>query len=163
MKKLWIILALMMLLSGCSAAPTFETISDDHAGVQTALPGKLRFAIPEDASAQVLQSDAGTVYFCDGYEITVQTFCAGDINSTIQQLTGYTSESITVMETEENNVSTYACAWICAGENGDHIGRSLILDDGQYHYCLSVMAHAQEAGSLLDSWQELFSSAALDG
>ncbi len=161
MKIVWVILAVSVLLCGCAAAPTFETVADDYMGGQVLSAGKLTFAAPQDASAQVIYGPDGALYFCEGYEIMVQTFAAGDINRTLQSLTGYDSQTLTVMETETEDFSRYECVWLCAGENGDHIGRCVILDDGAHHYCLSTMALAEEAGSLQESWQELFASASI--
>ena len=158
MKKLWAIVGLALLLTGCGVSETFETLADDYAAVQSSAPQKLVFAVPDDAAEQVMQSESGTLYFCDGYEITVQTLHAGDLDRTLRAITGYGEESLTVMRTENGNMKRYACTWTAAGEAGDMVGRTLIVDDGNYHYCLSVTANAQEAGSLQESWNALFRS-----
>ena len=158
MKKVWIVILLALVLSGCSAADTFETIGDAYDAVQVATPLKLTFTAPADAAAPVMHGENGTLYFCDGYEIMVQTLSGGDLNRSLRSLTGYDADALTVMKTEMGNMVRYECAWISAGEAGDHIGRTVIIDDGQFHYSLSVMAPAEEAGSLQESWQELFSS-----
>ncbi len=158
MKKVCITIALLLLLSGCSAAPTFETIGNAFGEGQVLPAGKLSFAAPEDASAQVIRSEEGTLYFCEGYEIMVQTMVSGDVSRTVRSVTGYDAGDLTVMETKLGDLYRYECTWLAAGENGDQIGRAVILDDGRYHYTLSVMAAAGDAGSLQESWQELFSS-----
>ena len=158
MKKVWFIILAALMLTGCTASETLETVGDDYGAMQVLSPSKLTFEIPADAAAPVIQGNDGVLYFCDGYEIMVQTLAGGDLDRSLRMLTGYDSESLTVMTTELGNTVRYECAWISAGEAGDHVGRTVIVDDGVYHYSLSVMAPADEAGSLQDSWQELFSS-----
>lgn len=146
------------MLTGCAASETFETVGDDYDAVQVFSPSKLIFAIPEDAAAPVIQGNDGVLYFCDGYEIMVQTLAGGYLDRSLRLLTGYDSSSLTVMTTQIGDTARYESTWISAGEAGDHVGRTVIIDDGVYHYSLSVMAPAEEAGSLQESWQELFSS-----
>ena len=52
----------------------------------------------------------------------------------------------------------YDCAWTAAGETGSRIGRATILDDGNYHYTMTVMADSADAGTLQETWQELFAT-----
>lgn len=154
MKKLWIVIALVLMMCGC-AVPTFETVGDVYAPQQEMQPKKIEFSIPKDAAAQVMENESSRIYFCDGYEIMLDTLHAGDLNKTIQVLTGYAADALTVMETSVSQMVRYECVWTAAGEAGDQVGRAVILDDGSYHYCMSVMASAQEAGSLQNSWEEL--------
>lgn len=161
MKKVWLIILAALMLSGCAASETFETVGDDYGAMQVLSPSKLTFAIPADAAAPVIQGNDGALYFCDGYEIMVQTLTGGDLDRSLRSLTGYDSNSLTVMTTQIVDTVRHECAWISAGEAGDHVGRTVIIDDGVYHYSLSVMAPADEAGSLQESWQELFSSVKL--
>lgn len=158
MKKVWIVMVLMTLLTGCGAAQTFETVDDVYSPQEAPEPKQVSLTLPEDAAAQTMESDQGTLYFCDGYEIMVETLSGGDINSTLKNLTGFSRDALTVMETSVSDVTRYECVWTAAGEAGDQVGRAVILDDGSYHYCLSVMAHSNDAGSLQESWQELLMS-----
>ena len=150
-------LVFILLLCGCNAAETFETLSG-ACMQQTAVRREVLLTIPEDAAAQVIQGDSGTLYLCDGYEITLQTMLAGNLDSTVQSLTGFESEALTVMETSVSDFTRYECVWTAAGEGGDMVGRAVILDDGCYHYCVTVMALADEAGQLQQTWQTLLES-----
>ena len=147
----------LLILSGCSATETMETIGDSYDQLVIA-PQMVKFAVPNDASSQVISGDSGTIYFCEGYEIVVQTMSGGNLDSTLRSVTGYPKDALTVVETSDAYADRYECVWIAAGEGGDQVGRTAILDDGNYHYCLSVMAPAQEAGSLQEVWQSLFLS-----
>ena len=157
MKKLWIVTALVLVMCGC-AAPTFETMDDVYAPQQQITPQMTAFQIPNDAATQVMENENSKIYFCEGYDIMVETLAAGDLNRTMQTITGYSANALTIMETSVSQLNRYECVWTAAGEAGDQVGRAVILDDGSFHYCMSVMAPAEEAGSLQDVWEELFST-----
>lgn len=161
MKKfVWIIL-LAISLCGCAAAPTFETLGDDH--VQSAMQEErgVLLSLPEKAQARMIQGEAGTIYLCDGFEVTTQVMAAGDLNETFVTLTGFESDGLTVMATSAMDCTRYTCVWTAAGETGDTVGRAVILDDGVYHYCLTVTADADDAAALQDIWQQIFDSFSL--
>lgn len=159
MKKLCILLVFVLMLAGCAAQQTFETITDDYAApAEAPTPRKIQFSVPEDAAAQTIAGVSGRLYFCQGYEIWQETLEAGDMERTLQAVTGYKSQALTVMKVDDGEIDRYECAWTCAGEGGDQVGRCVILDDGRFHYCVSVMASAQEAGSLQNVWQGLLST-----
>ncbi len=161
MKKMWILIVLAVFLTGCGGTQDFETMQDVYAPQDPADPMEVSLLIPEDASASAIESSTGTIYFCDGYDMALETMISGDIYATIRTLTGYEKDELTVFRTQSGGVTRYECAWVCAGESGDQVGRLAIFDDGSYHYCLTVMALAEEAGSLHQTWGELFESFSL--
>ena len=156
MKKMCIILIACLLLAGCSARETFETVEDEFGQQQIAAPRQMLLTLPENAAAQTVQSDYGQRYFCDGYETTLQTMSAGNLNATLRQLTGFGADALTVVETGLTDNTRYECVWTAAGEGGDMVGRAVILDDGVYHYCMTAMASADMAAQLRQTWQDLF-------
>lgn len=161
MKKICLIFVFALMLCGCSAAPTFETLGDDHAlSVMQEERGVL-LNIPEEAAAVAVRGEAGTIYLCDGFEVTAQVLSAGDINGTFRSLTGYESDGLTVMATSGTDWTRYECVWTAAGEGGDTVGRAVILDDGVYHYCLTVTADADEVSDLQEVWQQIIDSYSL--
>lgn len=158
MKKLWIILACTLLLCGCSAEQTLETLSDTYFQPAKS-PQEIDLTLPQEAAAQAVQSDKEEkLYLCDGYVLTVQTFSAGDLNDTLLQLTGRGRDQLTLLQTQQGEAKCYETVWSAAGETGDQIGRALVLDDGSYHYAVTVMADAGLAGQLSDTWQTVFDS-----
>lgn len=162
MKKCWILLTLVLLLSGCSAQETFETVSDDFLLPVTAEPKRLQLVLPEEAAVQTMQSnEEEKIYLCDGYTLTTHCLAAGDLNSTFRQLTGHTPDQLTVMQTECVGTERYETVWSAVGEGGDQVGRALILDDGNYHYAVTVMASSALSGALTDTWGEIFDSVTL--
>lgn len=158
MKKFGIIIALLFILTGCSTVPTFEGVDDVYAPQVQVEPRKTALTIPKDASAWVMENGGNKLYFCDGYEIMVETLVAGDLNKTLQELTGYSKDALTILETGTSEIERYECVWSASGEAGDQVGRTVILDDGNYHYCLSMTANAGESGSLQQVWQEIAGS-----
>ena len=140
MRKLFFIgLALALVLCGCGARETLETIADDIP-VESVL-GEMReisVRLPDGAVSPVLKSEAEQLYLSEDYEILVQTCPAGNLNDTIRKLTGFDKEQLTVMETEQDGAKRYDFVWAAAGEDGERLGRAAVLDDGSYHYCLSV-------------------------
>lgn len=157
MKK-WVFgMLLPLLLTGCGGSETFETIADEAVLPVMAQPRQITVQLPEDAVAPVLESEGEQVYVCDDYEIIIETLSSGDINGTIRALTGYAREDLTVMETQWQEIGRYDFVWAAAGENGDRLGRGVILDDGQYHYCMTLLRDAEGQDSQI-VWEEVFSS-----
>lgn len=159
LKKLWIVLALGLVLSGCGAQETFETVSDLYAQPVSAILQQVVLDVPQEAAAMVMQSDSeGTMYLCDDYTITVQTFASGDLNKTLQTVTGYEIERLQLMQTRTDNAKRYECVWTAAGEGQTQVGRTCLLDDGSYHYVLTVMAAESRSGELMQTWNALMES-----
>ena len=119
---------------------------------------RIQLSLPEEAAAQTVVGNQGTIYFCDGYEIVLETFAAGDLNGTVRSLTGFDAEQLTVMQTKRDGYTCYECVWTSAGETGFQTGRTKILDDGAWHYSLTVLAPAESAGAMQAQWQQLFES-----
>lgn len=157
MKKwmLWMIVPLF--LTGCGAEETFETIADEQVLSVMATPKQIVVDLPEDAVAPVLESEGEQIYLCDGYDILIEVRPAGNLSETVRDLSGYEKEDLTVMETQWQEVSRYEFVWASAGENGDRLGRAVILDDGDYHYCMSVLRDADGKDSQI-VWNQVFSS-----
>ena len=158
MKRIIILGFLLFILSGCAVSETFETVHDVYGELPSPEPASVDFLLPEDAATPVFHGDGGRLYFCDGYEIMVETLDAGDLNRTVTTLTGHASDSLTILQTDNSQPQRYECVWTAAGEGGDQVGRTVILDDGSYHYCISFTALAEDAGSLQETWQEIASS-----
>ena len=150
---LWIV---PLLLCGCSAEETFETVSDEIVSPVMAQPRQISVRLPEDAVAPVLESESRQIYMSEDYEITIETLSAGDLNATIQTLSGYDRDGLTVMQTQSGDAARYEFVWVSTGEQGDRLGRAVVLDDGQYHYCLSVLRDAEEISQIV--WSDVFNS-----
>lgn len=157
MKKWMLWMIVPFFLTGCGAEETFETIADEQVLSVMATPKQIVVDLPEDAVAPVLESEGEQIYLCDGYDILIEVRPAGNLSGTIRDLSGYEKEDLTVMETQWQEVSRYEFVWASAGENGDRLGRAVILDDGDYHYCMSVLRDADGKDSQI-VWNQVFSS-----
>ena len=158
MKKLCALMLFAIMLAGCSSVETFETLGNVLDEQETPVMQQMVFSLPEDASVQTMESECGSIYFCDGYDVTVQTMAAGDLDRTLRELTGFGKDDLTLMKTGLTAAVRYEFVWTAAGEGGDQVGRAVILDDGNYHYCISVMADANAAPKLQDEWKALLDS-----
>ncbi len=162
MKKILLLLVLSVLLSGCSQ-PTFETLGDIPLQQADAPAGKLSLSLPEEAAATVMESEqAGTLYLCDGYTVTVQTLPGGDLDKTLRQITGFSKDALTVMQTQDGENKRYESVWAAAGEEEDQVGRVCIIDDGNFHYAVAIMSDFTNAGDLAQTWQQILTSVSLD-
>ena len=162
MKKIWWLLLTAVLLCGCSAQQIVETVSDEWL-VSTMAPQKeLSIKLPANASRTVMAAEDGAqLYFCDNYTLSVQTASSGDLDKTLRDLCGYSSRQLTLMETKLGGVKRYDWTWTSAGEGGVQVGRGAVLDDGNYHYCVTVMADEDSSGDLDTRWDSVFSSLGL--
>lgn len=160
MKKWWLLLMICAMLSGCGAEETFETVSDEILEV-AAVQRQILVELPPEAAAPASESDAGTIYICDGYEIMLQTLTGGDLDATLRAVSGYGREELTVVESRQGDYKRYDLVWACAGEEGERIGRGAVLDDGSYHYVLCVLSDADRVQEYEEVWSALFSSYSL--
>ena len=156
----WFLCLVLFFLAGCGGEGVYETVQDVYAP-QVETPQKLSLSLPEEASVTTVSGSMGTLYLCDGYTIAVETLSGGDLGATVKAITGFSLDRLTLMQREQNGISVYRCVWTSAGENGDQVARCLILDDGKFHYAVTVMADATEASALENTWQDLFASVSL--
>lgn len=160
MKKCWLFLIIVALaLTGCGAVPTMETVADADAQPVSAMMRQVLLELPEGTAAAVMESaDGAKMYQCQGFDAIVYTAPGGDLDRTLSACTGYTREQLTVMETGGSQLRRYDCVWSAAGEGADQVGRTAILDDGSYHYTVTVMAPAEQAGALTQTWNSMLAS-----
>lgn len=158
MKKLCLMAALVLMLSGCGKTEIFETMSDRYVIPEETPMQQTNMILDRETVSIGWEDGTDRIYLCDDFCVMVETFSAGDLDSTIRSITGYDKEKLTVLERSTDGLRSYECVWASAGEGGDQVGRMLILDDGEHYYALSVMADAQKAGELAQTWQLLFDS-----
>lgn len=158
MKK-WLLLLLMTgLLAGCGAEDTFETVADELVQPVMLQPRFVCVDLPGETALPVVENDNGRIYICNDYEIVLQTMDSGDLEETMEIMSGLGAEDMTVMETTSDGIRRYEFVWAAAGEGGDQTGRGVILDDGNYHYCLSVLRFADLPEKTQINWEDVFSS-----
>ncbi len=163
MKKYLLIGVMVFLLSGCGAPKEFETLSDEYVQPSQTVMYKTKLDIPEEAMVSAITNNAnGSIYLCDGYTAAVQTMASGDLRATIRSISGYEKERVSMFTCQDGDLTRHACVWTAVGEGEDHVYRSVILDDGNFHYTLTVSAPASTAGAFTQVWKELLDSFTLD-
>ena len=158
MRKLCLVFLLTLMMAGCGTQETFETISDEPVQPVSAEVREILLVLPPDAASPVSESENGQIYLCGDYDICCQTLQSGDLDATVRTVSGYGRENVTILETMQGDYKRYDFVWASAGETGDRLGKAAILDDGNYHYCLSVLGDANVADQYRGIWQSLFDS-----
>lgn len=164
MKKIWWIVCMLGLLTGCSTMETFETLGDiSHVSATLPEPTDLVLKMPANAALEVSLEDGGvSMYSCDGYTMVLQMLKAGNLEATIRTLSGFAPENVTILETACGDHMRYDWVWTAVAEEGDLVCRGAVLDDGIYHYALYTIAPSQNAGEVKEDWNELFGSFCLE-
>ena len=138
--KRWLgILMAGVLLTGCGSAPVMETVADEVVILDAPEPRAISVVLPGETAMPTMESDAGRIYMSRDYEICIQTLPGGDISATVETMSGFSEDALTVVATQQAQTQRYDFVWAAAGEGGDLLGRGVILDDGVYHYTLSVL------------------------
>ena len=162
MKKILAVLMLALLLCGCAAQETFETVEDLIPVQPVAAPQQFYTSLPEEAASPTFQAeDSGELYVCQGYTISKQITDSGDLEKTLMHLSGKKAEELQLIKTQQETCDRYDFVWTATGEEGLQLGRACILDDGNFHYALSVMAEEETAGELQQTMQDMFDSCKL--
>ena len=159
MRKFWIWLLLPVLLVGCGQPEDFETMTDTYWTPEPNPAQPVSLVLPPEAGVMTMETEDGNcLYVCDGYTVAVQTFQGGDLQETLRSITGFAGDMLPVMSWQQGELTRHECVWTAAGEGGDQVCRTMILDAGDWHYTLTVMADAADAGSLRETWQEILDS-----
>lgn len=142
MKKILLLTVLALALAGCGTEDetVFETVGDvEYEQVVMPDPELIYFDLPEGIASEAMAGEDGsTLYNWDDFEVSVETMESGDLNRTIETITGIEAENLTVMGQSWNDMMLYQTVWCTAGEDGIRTGRAVIADDGNYHYCVSI-------------------------
>ena len=163
MKKWCIWLLCLLLLPGCSAVETFETLGViAHTEPAPAPIRPVVLMMPADAVRSTLSAGPDLLYECGEYSILLQTRQSGDLSATIMGLSGFAPDHLTVVCSSCGDHDRYDWVWSAAGEDTDLLCRAAVLDDGAYHYCLLVMAPESVSGELTEQWNQLFGSFCLE-
>ena len=83
MKKCLCLLLITVLLAGCAAQDTVETVSDEQILPVMAEPRHISVSLPGETALPVMENDNGRVYVTNDYEIVIQTLEAGDLHRTM--------------------------------------------------------------------------------
>lgn len=146
------------LLTGCASQGTFETVADIWAEETLPQPASICVALPGETALPAMESDSARVYLSNDYEVYLQTVEAGDLEATVKTMCGYSPDQLTVLSTTQDGMDRHEFVWACAGETGDWLGRGVILDDGNYHYTMTVLRSVESVETSQVVWDGVFSS-----
>ena len=159
MKKIWFVLALVMLLAGCARNNALETVTDVIDAPVISKMQKILMQVPQELSSPVMQSEnAGKLYVCDDYTVTVQIVESGDLEKTVRDATGMAKEELQILQTKQGDAKRYQWVWTANAETGIQVGRGCILDDGAYHYVLTALTDEYLTEKVRAYWNEMFAS-----
>lgn len=162
--KIWtILLAAVLLFSGCMAQRDYETMTDQFVEPVKSAAGEVSLLLPVGAEVVVAEHEQnGSLWLCEEYWICLKTLDSGDLEATLREITGYDPEMLSVISLESGDQKRYECVWTSLGESGDQMNRAVILDDGSYHYALTLHSSAQAAGSLAEQWRNITTTFAVN-
>ena len=159
MKKIWVIPLLVAMLAGCGKQPALETVTDMPYTPVVSAVQRILVQIPPELSTPALQSEqAGKLYLCDDYSVTIQTVEAGDLEKTIHNATGMQKKDLQILQTQQGDIKRYQWVWTANSETGIQVGRGCVLDDGTYHYVLTAMTNERSYEKIKSAWKEIFAS-----
>lgn len=160
MKRVLCYAVLACLLAGCGQEPVMETVADELVFSQ-GKPKQIQVNLPEETVLPVMETEDGSLYLCRDFEVSVQTLSGGDLNATIRDLCGFGPEDVDLVETVSGGITRYDFVWASAGETGDLVGRSVILSDGVYHYCVTAMTPESVGDQYREIWNDMFETITL--
>ena len=156
MKKWLLFTLVMMLLTGCGKPIDYETMSDRYVPAVMPEAAQIQLSLPEDAAVLTLADESGgALYLCEDYSIAVQTLPAGNLDSTLRELTGYGTPQLQLYSWQQDKLQRHECVWTSAAETGDQVGKMVLLDDGVFHYAVCMMMPAEKAEALTAVWQQI--------
>ena len=144
------------MLCGCHGQRDYETLSDAYIQPDTPAMGEVTLLLPTSAEVVTVESeDSGKLWLCEDYWVCLQTLQSGDLEKTLQTLTGRGKDGLELISLDNGQQKRHECVWLSAGEKGDQINRAVILDDGNYHYALTLHTDAAAAGDLAPQWRNI--------
>lgn len=158
MKKWMWVVTLALLLTGCGTTEVMETVADTLLAPEPAHPRAISVILPGETAMPAMEGDMGRVYMASDYEIYIQTMEGGDLSATVETMTGFSMDDLTVVSTQQGDAQRHEFVWASAGEEGDLLGRGVVLDDGNFHYTMSVLRNAEKVDSSQVVWDGVFSS-----
>ncbi len=156
-----VLLMLCLLLTGCGTEAVFETIADEPVQAVLAQPKEIHLQLAGEPVLPAMETEEGTLYLCQGYDVMTQVREGGDLEDTIYTLCGFRREELTVMETSFGDCRRYDFVWTAVSDGGEQVGRASILDDGSYHYCLCAITDAENSAEYQEIWNGIFESFSL--
>lgn len=154
----WILsVALLLALTGCSAAPTWETVED--ASLQEMVQAasyEIQMALPDGAEL-VWETDTEKQYQLNQMEIETIRYYAADLNAAVEYVSGFAADQLDILETSRFGMPEYRFAWCSQSEEGVRLYQADLVMDGMTCYAL-VCSAPESAGAFHDQARQVFSA-----
>ena len=154
----WVLsVVLLMVLAGCSAAPTWETVEDISLPeiVQPAAY-EIQMALPDGAEL-LWETDSGKQYQLNHMEIESIRYYASDLDAAVEYVSGFAADRLDILETSRFGMPEYRFAWCSQTEEGARLYRADLVMDGSTCYAL-ICSAPEDAGEFHDQARQVFSS-----
>ncbi len=140
--KWWIIVLCVVLLTGCSAKPVWETVDDVlPADGQVFHQYEILLDIPQSLT-YLGGSGKDCLYQSGAVEVQTTSFYAADLDAAVRQLSGFSADHLNIVKTLRENLPEYQFAWYSETEEGGRVYRAdLVMDDA---VCYAVVCSASE-------------------
>ena len=149
MKKLGMCLLLMLLLTGCSV-PVWETVDDTIPAQPVAVwqdeAYEIQVGVPE--GTQLLEETEGCrLYSSENGELEIQTltFLTAGLENAVREISGFSSEALTILQTQRFSLPEYQFAWVSQTDQGARLYRADLVLDGSCCYAV-VCSSLEDAG-----------------
>ena len=161
MKRLAMILAFIICMSGC-AAPAWERVEDQVPPVPVSAkeePYMVLVDVPQGMEL-VDQNAYSSLYSTQLGDFEVQTDCfyASDMADAVKMITGMEAETMTVLQTQRFGLPEYQFVWVTNTEQGSRVCRGDLVMDGVNCYCVVCSAAEEQAGSFFEDVRYVFST-----
>ena len=142
MRKLGIVLAIIVLLSGCHVKPEteLETVSDDF-GPLRSQPYRIVFTVPEDVIQETFgDQDAISVYTAENgdYRLTTEVLDTGDVDLAIETICGIPADRLDVVELNRAPMKEFHFAWSSTGEEETTVSKTALIATEDHCYALTM-------------------------
>ena len=136
----WMVALCVMMLTGCSAKPVWETVEDViPADVQRVQSYEISLDLP---LTYLGGSGDDCLYQSGSVEVQTTAFYAADLDAAVRQLSGFSAEQLSIVKTLRDTLPEYQFAWYSETEEGGRLFRADLMMDGTA--CYAVVCSAAE-------------------
>ena len=158
--KWWMIVCCVLLLTGCSAQPVWETVEDV---IPTDNQDAFGYEISVDLPLTYLGgSGENCLYKSGSVEIQTVSFHAFSLDAAVRELSGFSTKNLNIVKTIHESLPEYQFAWYSETEEGGRLYRADLVMDGTACYAVVCSAPESESG-IHEQARQVFSAFSLSG
>ncbi len=155
---------LALTLTGCSAAPVFETVEDfmPVSPVSTWQEEAWEISVDLPQEAQLTGTDGDTcLYEIGELEVLTSRFLAANLDDAVKQLSGFAPDRLNILQTTRFSMPEYQFAWYSQTAEGGRLCRADLVMDGVTCYAV-VCTAPEDMAAFHDSTRQVFSTFGLN-